>query len=177
MAVNFGTGASVGQTGSYDPYVQVNIARCQKDQIRQGKCSFKSYAVLEGLNYDNLLNRIESNMGYEKNSLSWGRSVVDNDDCNCMLFQASNGTFAEADFKNNFFEIKSERQITSAFCDWSQGRPYDAYSLSQSGFTFYQLFSTGLGDSQQDSIYYNRFKNPLFRWGLTSIMQLEVPTQ
>lgn len=175
MAVNFGSSVNVGQTGSFGTRVQLIEQRHQKDELwLGGESSIYGYSITQGLDDAKLLNRIEQDTGYAKGSLSWGYSVVSNDDKDSILFRDNNGSFLETNFKDNFFEIKSERQITSTFCDWSYGRPYDAYKMDQGGFTFYQLFNSGSGDGIQDSIFLNRVKNDMFRWGLTSIMQYEI---
>ena len=175
MSVNFNSNVSVGQTGSLDTRMQLLEQRHKKDELwLGGSSSLFGYCETQGIRTDRVLNRIENNMGYENGSLSWGRSVTDYDNPNAVLFQDAFGSFAELNTNKGTFEIKSEKQVTSAFCDWSQGRPYDAYTLDQGGFSFYQFFASGLGDGQLDSIYLDRFKNPLFKWGLTRIIQQEI---
>ena len=174
MSINFNSSASVGQSGSFDQRMQLLEKRHQKDEVwLGGSSSLFGYCVTQGINTDNVLTRIEDNMGYSEGSLSWGRSIVNNDNDSAVLFQDSNGSFAEVNFSKNLFEIKSEQQITSSICDWSKGRPYDGYSLTQAGFTFYQLFNSGSGDNKQHSIFLDRIDLDNFRWGLTSFIQME----
>ena len=169
MSVNFNSG-----TNSFSMRLQLLEQRHQKDELWLGaQSSLFGYCVTQGLNTDKVLNSIERDTGYSTGSLSWGRSVSSNDDNDSILFLDNSGSFLEADLAKGTFEHKSERQVTSSFTDWTYGRPYDAYKMDQSGFTFYQLFNSGLNDGNQDSIYLNRVKNDMFKWGLTTVVQME----
>ena len=174
MSTNFNTGTTSGQSGVLGSRLQ-RLGKWQKQDsyVLGGKVSFNDYLITQGFNTKKVYGTLEKDLGYSSGSLSMARSVCSNDDSNEILFQDANGSFAQINFDDFKYEIKSERQVTSAFTDWTNGRPYDAYKVDQGGFTFYQLFNTGSGDGSRDSIYIDRIKNDLFKWGLTTVVQTE----
>ena len=169
---NSKSGGIVGQTGQMGAVVQNLQARQQRDELwLGGSSSMFGYCETQGYNTDKVLNYIENDIGYQKGSLSWSRSIVANDNDNAVLFQDNNGAFAEIDFGKNNFAIKSEKNIVEeAGLKTSQ---YDKLDIDQFGFTFYKFLNTGYGDGQVDYTGFFRQKMDNLRWGLTSVLFTE----
>lgn len=169
---NSRTGGIVGQTGQFGAVVQNLQARHQKDELWLGSgSSLFGYCLTQGYNTDKVLNALETDMGYQNNSLSWSRSIVANDDDNAVLFQDANGNFVEMDLSKNSFAVKSEKNIVEEA--GLKTSDYDSLSVDQFGFTFYKFFSTGLGDGQNDYTGFFRQRMDNLRWGLTSVLFTE----
>ena len=131
--------------------------------------------VCMGINEEKVLCKFEDDMGYDKGSLSWGRSVSSNDNKNEMLLKDTNGNFADINFDKNFYTIKNERTLTEEMgFDWSNGKPYDVMSLDQGGINFYEFTATGLKDGVQDGYSIQREKIGNIKWGLTSFYHQEL---
>ncbi len=169
---NSKSGGIVGQTGQFGEVIQNLQKRQAKDELwLGGPSSMFGYCETQGYNTDKVMNYIENDMGYQVGSLTWGRSLVANDNENAVLFKDPNGSYAEIDFAKNTFQIKSEKTIMQeAGIKTSQ---YDKLDMDQVGFTFYKFLDNGTGDGQADYTGFFRQKMDNLRWGLTSVLFTE----
>ena len=86
MAISFQSNPYVGQTGQLGKEYEVQYRRWKSNETVFGQSSFYGNLVTQGINSDNVLLKMENEIGYEPNSLSWGRSVGSNDNSGMMLF-------------------------------------------------------------------------------------------
>ncbi len=175
----------VGRSGDLGPGFDVELERFKIRQKVFGFTDFKSSLFMSGVDGNVVLQNIENNIeggsngdGIEGNLLNWDRYLESNDKKNDILFQAEgDNIFTNVNFNANHYEVMDEKGFTEKIgMKWENGKPYDAFEITQNRISFYDFRFSGTDDGNQENTVFDLSVFENSRWGLQNYTIREVDT-
>lgn len=174
--------AYVGQFGSdlgttYD----VQMSRYKQKSRILGYTDFKSNLFMSGVDGDGVLQDIENTIegggngdGENGNLLSWDHYLKANGQSNNFIFGSPDShLFTNINFNAGEFDVMNEESFSNLLgMDWSEGKPYDIFSMGQNMINFYEFQFGGVDDGKQANLPFDMES----AWGKGTYIEREVDT-
>lgn len=180
-----GNGAYYGKTGDLGSDFDVQWSRYKIKSRELGYTDFKSSLFMGGVDGDAVLQDVEDHIegndyngnGVDGDLLSWDKYLESDNKKNDLLFASKDDkTFTNVNFNTDSYKVMDEKGFTEALdMDWGNGKPYDAYEITQNNINFYDFIFGGTSGGQTNRTY-DLTDCDNARWGLQSFTQRTVDT-
>ena len=175
---------SVGQTGRLgNEWAIQNSRRNNIERLYGTQIDLYSNLILQGVNDDNVIDKFELEIeGMSETDsgdlLSWDKSLWSANSADDRVFQNDKqNLFTHTDLRNGTYRVMDERAFTEELgMDWSGGKPYDVFEISNNNINFYDFVFAGVNDGNQENVIFNLNELSEARWGVNQYTIREVDT-